>query len=193
MTCISDCIGRNRALAAAITLATAFVSLQLAQAQNLVQNPSFADGGGSFIGYSTNATSLGYFNGNYAANLSAGDYLTQTIATTPDATYIISFMATFEGSGPADYNVSFGSGSLDYTNATGCCNQLAPFSFSATATGATTDLTFTNAQSPPESITALDVEAAPAPLPGAGAPSLFAALLALTVAGLRRVRGARTG
>jgi hypothetical protein len=167
--------GRNLTVAA---LAAAALLSQPAHAQNLVENPDFSEGNGSFDGYTTNANSFAYIDNMYLAVLDPGDFLTQSIATTPGVTYLTSFVAT-----------SFGPGNLTYSNATGCCT-LTPFSFSSSPDGSSTDLTFTNDGPASEYVGQLDVEAAPAPIPGAGASSL--AIGALGLAGARIMKRRRT-
>jgi len=145
-----------------------------AGAQNLVQNPNFTDG---LNGYTAccNVTTSSDFGGVTAAILPAGSTLTQSIATTPDTLYTISFLATFN---PGFYSVTFGSGSFSHLGGEGECCAFSPFSFTGTATGTTTDLTFfDNADTQGERLTGLDVEGppgAPAPVAGAGGLSLLA-------------------
>lgn len=170
-------------------LAAAALLSQPAHAQNLVENPDFSEGNGSFDGYTTNANSFAYIDNMYLAVLDPGDFLTQSIATTPGVTYLTSFVATFPGQTPGTFTTSFGPGNLTYSNATGCCT-LTPFSFSSSPDGSSTDLTFTNDGPASEYVGQLDVEAAPAPIPGAGASSL--AIGALGLAGARIMKRRRT-
>ena len=58
-----------------------------------------------------------------------------------------------------------------------------------TATGTSTDLVFT-AVTGAEGLTALDVEAAPAPMPGSGAASIVVLLSVLAFGAIRKRRGA---
>jgi hypothetical protein len=163
---------------------------QPAHAQNLVQNPDFSEGDGSFDGYNTNANSFAYFDNMYLAVLDPGDFLTQSIATTPGVTYVASFVATFPGQTPGTFTTAFGPGNLTYSNATGCCS-LTPFSFTSNPDGSNTNLTFTNDGPASEYVGQLDVEAAPAPIPGAGASSLAIGALGLAGAMIMKRRRAR--
>jgi len=178
---------RHSLTAAAVAVAALLASIQPASAQNLVQNPDFSANNGSFDGYTTNAQSFGFFEGTYAANLGTGNFLSQTITTIPETTYLVTFLATFGGQSPASFTASFGTGSLTYSNATGCCS-FAPFSFTATATGKSEDLLFTVGEGGNEFITDLSVEAAPAPIPGTGAPSLLLGFFILSAAAIQKLR-----
>jgi hypothetical protein len=187
------CFIRRLSLAAActLTLAAAFGAAPGARAQNLVQDPNFANGFQNYTLSGTGGSTNGLFsdsNGNslQTAVLYAPESLSQTITTTPGASYMISFLATFD---PGIYTYNFGSGILTLDGSTGCCT-LRQFSFTGIASGKTTDLIFSASQGA-EAFTSLDVEAAPAPLPGSGALSVMAALTALAFGAIRKRQGAR--
>ena len=155
-----------------------------AQAQNLVQNPDFTNG---FTDYTVccNVTTMPDGNGGIEAVLPLGSTLTQAIATTPNTTYMISFIAAFTNSGT--YTASFGNGSLIErpTSAIGA----ATYTFTGLATSATTNLMFTTGDNNgTEYLSFLDVgpQGAPAPLPGAGLPSIAVALIVLSWTGIQR-------
>ena len=181
--------------ACAVTL-TALVllmgALHSAHAQNLVQNPNFTDG---FNGYTVTGTNnrldTQYTDAAgdslFTVVLVAPASLSQTIATTPGVTYMVSFLGIFD---PGAYTYTFGTGSLTLNGSSGCCTYGQPFTFTGTATGTSTILNFT-ANGGAEGFTSLDVEAAPAPLPGAGALSLIVGLAFLAVGAMRNRRNAR--
>ena len=156
-----------------------------AYAQNLVQNPNFANG---LTGYTTtgatNVTPVGPTN--VAFFPSAGDSISQSIATSPGTLYMVSFLAAFDP-GIADTALaSFGSGSLPFSFvAQGATGQTASYSFTGTADGSTTAFSFVN-QTGESYITNLDVEAAPAPVVGGGSASVLFGSGLLMLALIRR-------
>lgn len=171
-------------LIALVAVAGSVVSLDRAQAQNLVQNPDFTTG---FTYYTVccNVTTQPDGNGGVIAILPLGSTLSQAIATTPNSTYIVSFIASFTNSGT--YTATFGNGSL-IERPTSATNP-ATFTFSGLATSATTSLTFTTGDNNGiEHLSNLDVglQGAPAPTLGAGFPSIAAALIALSWTSIRR-------
>jgi hypothetical protein len=183
---------RRQSLIAActLTLAATFFAPPRADAQNLVQDPNFANQFRDYTLSGTGSSVISSFsdsNGNslQSAILFAPESLSQTIQTTPGATYLISFLAVFD---PGIYTYNFGNGVLTLDGSTGCC-ILQQFSFTGSASGKTTDLIFSASQGA-EGFTSLDVESAPAPLPGSGAFSVIAALTALAFGAARHRRGA---
>ncbi len=170
----------------------AFLTPQDARAQNLVQNPDFTNG---LTGYNAigGVTAEPYSNGiDIAFFANPNSSLSQTIATVPNTAYTFTFMAAFDP-GIADTALaSFGNGDLPFSfaanQASGSPSQ---YSFTGTATGTSTILSFSNITG--ESfITGLDLEGqqgAPAPVAGAGGLSFlvsFAWLVAVRLARRRR-------
>jgi hypothetical protein len=159
-----------------------------AQAQNLVQNPLFVDGlngyqsTGSMIITQTTQTP-----GVSIAILFPGSLLTQAIQTNINATYLVKFFTSFVNPGTQDdvLFASFGNNGIRLDSAKGDVPGV--FSFTATATDSQSILRF-NEGSGLTVITALDVEAAPAPVPGAGGLSFLAGLGVLAGLAARRRR-----
>jgi hypothetical protein len=167
-------------LGAAVLLIAGLTAAPLvAHAQNLVQDPNFANGFNDYVDVCCDVTTMPGPNGNEAV-LPGGSNLSQLIPTTPESLYLISFMASFTG--PGTYTASFGD--VTFTENP---NQPGMFSFSATATQGSTLLNFaTTTDSNTEFLSNLDVEAAPAPVPGDGALSVC---VLLGVLAIRRLRG----
>jgi hypothetical protein len=159
-----------------------------AQAQNLVQNPLFVDGlngyqsTGSMINTQTTQTP-----GVSIAILFPGSLLTQAIQTDINATYLVKFFTSFVNPGSMRdvLFASFGNNGITLDSGNGDVSGI--FSFTATATDSQSILRF-NEGAGLTVITALDVEAAPAPLPGAGGLSFLAGLAALAGVAIRRRR-----
>ncbi len=176
------------------------------KAQNLVQNPGFEDSTSSTSspGWMINTGSYNYFagpdsgftpySGNWAVVFGAEDSntanteaLSQTIATVPMTTYIVSFfLANLDG--PTNqFTATFdGQTVLSLTDASSFA--FTQYSASIVATSSQSTLQFVGEQVP--SYFVLDdvsVEAAPMPIAGSGLPSLFAGLVCL-VAIIRRKR-----
>jgi hypothetical protein len=161
---------------------------QSAQAQNLVQNPLFVDALsgyqslGSMINTQTTQTP-----GVSIAILFPGSVLTQSIGTTIGTQYMVSFFTSFANP-TSQHDVlfaSFGDGGITLDSAQGATNGV--FRFSATATDTTSVLRF--AEGPGVNVlTALDVQAGPAPIPGAGGLSCLTGLAALAGVAIRRRR-----
>ena len=156
-------------------IASVFAALS-ASAQHLGSNPTFDN---QLTGYTTTGF-VGvytYYGTNNAllCDTSCGyttlATLTQAIATTPGQSYLVSFLASFY---PGTYTATFGTGSFSHQGATQAIGTPYAFSFTGTATGTVTDLTFTSDGA--TALDNLDVEAAPAPLPGGGQLSILAAL-----------------
>jgi hypothetical protein len=177
-----------RAGLGALAAITAFAAiLAPAHAQNLVQNPDFAN---ELNGYTVSGEGTPTFAsyGDADSNLhntvvfNEGISITQSIQTTPGVFYMISFLGASE---PGSYITTFGDGSLTSAGDAACCT-LTPSMFFGKASGTSTDLTFT-AASGTEAITALDVEAAPAPVTGAGILSFCVAFAGLAFHRMRRM------
>ncbi|HEX4507839.1 MAG TPA: hypothetical protein VH722_19085 [Alphaproteobacteria bacterium] len=163
-----------------------------ALAQNLVQDPNFFNG---LADYQTvgdvQAFDLPYApqppggysdsNPNVAVLYGPGGggdvpaMVTQSIATVPNAVYLVTFAINFDPGITDSLLASFGTGSFSL-NPTVEPDGLATYSFTGKATATATDLTFT-ADSGAMLVTELDVEAGPAPVTGGGILS-FACLLA---------------
>jgi hypothetical protein len=154
----------------------------LAQAQNLVQDPNFTNGFNAYTNVCCNVTTMPGEKGAVAV-LPAGSTISQIIPTSAETMYIVSFMASFTG--PGFYTASFGDVTYqeDYT-------KPGLFSFTAPAFGSNTTLTIaTNSDSSTEYLSNLDVQAegAPAPTPGTGILSFCALVAAVAI---HRRRGA---
>jgi hypothetical protein len=186
---ITRFVGRRYFIALGLALTLAVAPAYRAQAQNLIENPNFAN---AFAGYTTTGEVFSEPAADYglsAAVLEDGATVTQAVPTTPGETYLITFLAIYD---PGVYPTSFGTGSFtnNTPNTEVCCNftqqgQYSSFSFTGTATSTTTDLTF-SVTSGAEGITDLDVQSAPAPNPGSGGPSLLVGLLILATAVMRK-------
>jgi hypothetical protein len=183
----------SRAVAVALFAATlgTVCAPRATQAQNLVQNPFFNEGlngyqsTGSMINTQTTQTP-----GVSIAILFPGSILTQSIGTTIGTQYMVKFFTSFAN--PTSLHdvlfASFGDNAITLDSGQGATDGV--FRFSATATDTTSILRF--AEGPGVNVlTGLDVEAAPAPIPGAGGLSFIAGLAALAgVAVRRRKQGA---
>jgi hypothetical protein len=177
-----------------------FVAAQPANAQNLVQNPSFesnTNGGstdfwsrsaGSFTGYAGNA-----HTGNFSAYFGNGDIagsgiISQSIATTPMTDYLVSFFLLNSGGPSNDFLATFGGQvvlALHDVNAFGYTE------YSATITATSTDsiLAFSGGSgSAAFQVDDVSVESAPAPIPGAGMISSAAGLIFAFGAAIRNRR-----
>ena len=174
---------------AVVVAALAIMAPQSVRAQDLVQNPDFTNGltgyvtSGSVTTQPLNGTHIAFFGG-------ANSSLSQEIATVPGGVYTFTFMAAFDP-GIADTALaSFGTGSLPFSFAAGqASGSPAQYSFSATATGTLTNLAFSN-NTGESYIEFLDLQAAPAPVLGAGGYSFLAGLAWLVGARLLRRRRA---
>jgi hypothetical protein len=174
------------AIALFVAAVGSLFAAQAAQAQNLVQNPVFFDGlngyesTGSLI--TTPATMTPGVN---IAILAPGSILTQSIQTNINATYLVKFFTAIIN--PQTMRdvlfASFGDSAITIDSANGDMNSL--YSFTATATGSNSTLRFAE-DSGFTGITGLDVEAAPAPVPGAGGLSFLVGLAALAGVAVRR-------
>ena len=190
-----------------------------ASAQNLVLDPFFANG---LADYQTSGNvgvyqipdgpnAAGILGPNETANLTGLSFptpsgvvgtLSQLIATTPATEYLISFSLAFDGNVADSLTVSFGgvNSVLQFPATRGNGNggngpsaaDLQMFGFMASSGGATTDLSFMTNDGG-FIVTGLDVEAAPAPLPGGGALSLGAFCALLAAHRMRRQTKARPG
>jgi hypothetical protein len=176
-------ISRHRIWPAGLLIAAGLMAVpDLAQAQNLVQDPNFTNGFNAYTNVCCNVTTMPGEKGSVAV-LPAGSTISQIIPTSAETLYIVSFMASFTG--PGFYTASFGDVTFqeDYT-------KPGLFSFTAPAFGSNTTLTFaTNSDSSTEYLSNLDVQAegAPAPTPGTGILSFCALVAAVAI---HRRRGA---
>jgi hypothetical protein len=182
---------RTPAFYAAILVITlgSLVTSQRANAQNLVQNPSFesnTNGGstdfwsrsaGSFTGYAGNA-----HTGNFSAyfgngSISGSGIISQSIATTPMTDYLVSFFLLNSGGPSNDFLATFGGQvvlALHDVNAFGYTE------YSATITATSTDsvLAFSGGSGPAAfQVDDVSVQSAPAPIPGTGIISSAAGLI----------------
>ena len=202
--------GRSRfavCVAAAATLAsTAILTSPAALAQNLVINPGFEDSTdamtsagwtlGQTFGYTSFENNPGdAHTGNWSATF--GDTqpvsLSQTIATVPRTTYLVSFYLADNntGAGGKNFLATFdGQTVLSLTNSDATGYVL--YSADIVASSSQSVLSFT-AENPPGQFNlddiSVEVEGAPAPTPGTGAASLIAA--AAMLGGMRRKRAKR--
>jgi flagellin len=145
---------------------------QPASAQsNLVQNPGFETG--NLSGWQTVPTSFGpsepvvpqiwttyVHSGTYALDLSPGngatlgvnDEITQTLATTPGATYNFSFwLLNTQSSGPDSFQVAWNGAVVPGSPANAdaaASNAWANYAYSLTATSSTTSISFEAANGP---------------------------------------------
>jgi hypothetical protein len=190
--CLTRASLRAAALAVALGIAGWLGAAGSASAQNLVTNPNFDSG---LDGYSANGFVgvYGYYSPTNAllcassCGYSTLATLTQSIVTTPGTSYMVSFLASFY---PGNYTASFGTGSFSHQGTSQDITTAFPFSFTGTATGTSTDLTFTSDGA--IALDNLDVESAPAPIPGGGGLSVIAGLGGLGWLAVRRARQDRT-
>jgi hypothetical protein len=184
---------RPFALAASFVVMGWFVAAGPAFAQNLVTNPNFDNGlngytSTGFVGVYTYYGSNNALLCDSACGYTTLATLTQSIATTPGQSYLVSFLASFY---PGTYTASFGTGSFTHQGTSQDIQTAFPFSFTGTATGTSTDLTFTSDGA--TALDNLDVESAPAPIPGGGGLSVIAGLGGLGWLAVRRARQDRAG
>ena len=181
---------RSTAIALALS-AVGFLAAPSAQAQNLVQNPNFLNGlsGYQSLGTPFNIQTTQNPNFNLAV-LAPGSILTQSIQTNIGVNYLISFYTSFANTAMFHDQLfaSFGDGGVTLDSQSGATAGL--YSFSATATDTTSTLRFGEGTGGVNLLTALDVEAAPAPVPGAGMLSAIAALAGLLGIGRRNRKSA---
>lgn len=137
------------------TLAAALIAVAApAHAQNLVANPGFENGAanwqfsGGFTGASTDGADAHTGNGYaFFGAVNSTGRATQTITTTPGATYEFSFWLTNVGGTPNSFAVQFGSTTvLDLLNAPAF--DYHEFTYDVVATAAQTTLSFTGQQNP---------------------------------------------
>jgi hypothetical protein len=186
--CLTRGSFRAAALAASLAVTGSFITIDPAVAQNLVTNPNFDNGldgytSTGFVGVYTYYGSNNALLCDSACGYTTLATLTQSIATTPGQSYLVSFLASFY---PGTYTASFGTGSFTHQGTSQDIQTAFPFSFTGTATGTSTDLTFTSDGA--TALDNLDVESAPAPVPGSGALSVVAGLGALGGLAVRRSR-----
>lgn len=187
----------------AVLAAGAAMIARPAAAQNLVVNPGFEDSIDSMTspGWTLGPTfGYTYFENNggdaHTGTWSAtfGDTqnvtLSQTIATVPDTTYLVTFYLNDNntGSGGKSFLATFdGQTVLSLTNTT--TTGYTFYSAEIVASGSQSVLSFT-AENPPGQFNlddvSVEVEGAPAPIPGTGAFSLIAG--AAMLARFRRTR-----
>ena len=174
-----------------------------APAQNLVVNPGFEDSTDSMtspgwtLGQTFGYTSFENNSGDAhtgAWSATFGDTqnvtLSQTITTVPGTTYLVSFYLADNntGAGGKSFLATFGSQTvLSLTNSTATGYLF--YSADIVATSSQSTLSFT-AENPPGQFNlddiSVEVEGAPAPMPGTGAASLIAG--AAMLAGFMRKR-----
>jgi len=188
-------------VAAALTLGAFSATLRHAQAQNLVQNPNFFDGltdytttadsddnvfANTFSGGPTNPT--GGTNSVEGAVSTPGvpAVISQSLTTTPDTIYLVTFAYAVEPDVTDSFTVTFGNQTKTYTSSTS--DGETPFdviSFTATSTSANSALTFTGTEGA-FAVSELDVEAGPAPVAGGGALSFCLIAAGFAVRHFRR-------
>ncbi len=183
-------------LAVIIALGAFSMPMSSASAQNLVEDPNFVDGL-EYYQYNNNATPTTMANGINGVDLGPNALVEQyplTSAYTAGTTYIFTFMAAaLNASDPTTLIASFG------PNCIGDCED-AVFQ-QTTSNTALTQYSFTATGQDPASesylyvetsgdgsafVTGLDLEAAPAPIPGGGVLSLGALLAGLAFHAIRR-------
>lgn len=202
-------------LAGVIASIASFGTAPRAYAQNLVQNPGFeasvdsgqgtADttpdwmlGGGGGTLFSTSPAGEGPSGPNsgswYAAfsatsaSQATTSTLTQTITTTPNTTYVVSFFLANEGGPHNTFLATFGGQtvlSLTDSNAFG----YRQYSATIVATSRSSVLAFTGEQDPSAfglDDVSVEAESAPAPVTGGGIASVCVLIAALYVQRVRR-------
>jgi hypothetical protein len=174
---------RRACLASLLIAAGLMAASDRAQAQNLVQDPNFTNGFNAYTNVCCNVTTIPGDKGSIAV-LPGGSTLSQLIPTSADSLYLVSFFANF--SGPGTYIANFGNVTFQED-----ATKPGLFSFTATASGSSTALNFfTSGNSNTEFLSNLDVElqGAPAPVPGTGIVSFCAIFAALALHRVRRTR-----
>jgi hypothetical protein len=200
----------------AFFVASAVIPAQSVQAQNLVQNPGFEDstsdtdspgwllgvageGSTSFANNSdiahTGAWSVTFGSGDSQSPI---DTLSQIFATVPMTTYLVGFylfdagITSFADNGTGSdksFEVKFGGETILSLTSTvpGAYNYYSA-SFLANSSEATLEFTGRSSPFSRYSLDDISVEAAPAPVPGAGGLSLIAGAAMLAGARVRRMR-----
>jgi len=203
---------------AALVVCAAIIAAPGARAQNLVQNPGFEQSSGCARGGGACTTSQGWtisggngltdfiqtnaHTGSFAAAFGASDIslsgtLSQSIATTPLTTYLVSFYLANVGSATDSFLATFGGQTvLSLTNAPTSGYTL--YSADITAGSSNSVLAFSGGgQSGGFNLDDVSVSAeasgAPAPTAGTGALSFMAGLICLAGLGVRRVRNRQSG
>jgi len=201
---------RVRAIALAVTALLVCGAAHHAAAQNLVQNPGFestsTDGGNTSPGWTlTNSQGDTTFvddastahTGSWSVQFAATDaasaaqgMLSQSIATVPQTTYVVSFYLANEGGPHNSFVATFGGQTvLSLTDADAFTFK--QYSATIKATSATSALAFVAQQDPSDFIlddVSVEAEGAPLPPAGAGLLSFGVAFVGLA---LRRVRAGR--
>ncbi len=195
---------RNRWIGlAACILAAGMIAAPRAQAQNLVLDPNFFQ---AFQFYQTTglvqAINVPFGptppqqGGTNSAELigpggpgspSTSATVTQSITTTPNSTYMVTFAITLDPNTVDGFTATFGDGTkmLTQSPSNGQGFDLFTFTGNSSARGTTTDLTFT-VDSGAVVISELDVEAGPAPVTGGGLLSAGVAILGFAAQRRRR-------
>jgi hypothetical protein len=172
-----------------------------AQAQNLVQDPNF------FQGFQFYATSGRVISQNVpfgpppptqggpnsaemiapGAGGATAATITQTIATVPNTTYLVTFAVSLDPNTTDSFMASFGNGSKKLTQSPSNGKGFDIFTFTGKSSveGTTTNLTFTTDLGA-TLISELDVQVAPAPVTGGGLLSVGAAIVGFAVQRRRR-------
>jgi hypothetical protein len=202
-------------LAVIAALAVLFVPSHRAQAQNLVLNPGFEestdDGNGEATSTPDWSVNEGFGtiflnnpdaanSGNWYAEFNSSSTqqalsgaLSQTVATTPGTTYIVSFFLSNSGTGNSTFSATFGGQTVaSLTNQSPF--QYTMFSQQITVASTTAALTFMgeHGDSGPFELDDVSVvaEGAPAPVTGGGILSFAVILAGLTACRMRARRGA---
>jgi hypothetical protein len=200
-------------IAAIAIFAGAAMSAQPVQAQNLVQDPGFEDStdGATSPGWTLGMSGEGFTDfannsdtartGNWSATFGDAsqqdatiDTLSQTIATVPQTTYLVSFYLADASPGDGKTFLATFDGqtvlSLTSTDMAGYVF----YSASIVATSSDATLAF-NGTNPPAQFylddISVEAQGAPAPVPGTGGLSLIAGAAMLAGAGWRRMRRKR--
>jgi hypothetical protein len=209
-TAVSLSIGRHFLTTVGFAIVIGFAGFagpRQAFAQNLVQDPNFFDGLTDYQtvgnvtatdvpfgptppdgGEGTNTAVLygpGVAGSNGTEDIPAT--VSQAITTVPNTVYLVTFSVNFDPDTTDALLASFGSGTFPL-NPTTEPDGLTTYSFTGTATGTSTELTFA-ANEGAYLITELDVEPGPAPVTGGGLLSFGAVLAGLAIRQMRR-RGA---
>jgi hypothetical protein len=172
-----------------------------AHAQNLVQNPDFFNG---LSGYATSGnvtaanfgggptttpggTNVGEGDGPTPGNATADAIINQTLTTTANTTYLVTFSYAVQPGITDSMTASFGNTSQTFTSSkcdgSTCLDKA---SFSATSgKGTTTTLTFDGTEGA-FLVSELDVQAGPAPVTGGGILSFGVVIAGLAARHMRR-------
>jgi VPDSG-CTERM motif/Protein of unknown function (DUF642) len=178
--------------------AVAALSVAYPAKANLITNPGFETG--DFTGWTVSGLVLGgvggTFNGqaphsgNFQATLgtASSGSISQSVATTPSATYTIDFFAAANnGSIQPNFTLTVNFGGAVFSHLFNSASGYAEYTFNATASGASTALNFTNTGV--GFLLLDDISVTPTTVPDGGTTVSLLGCALVGLAGLRRKLG----